>query len=239
VPVEYDFDTWIPVRIVVAGDQAEVYIGDLETPALFIDDLKREAAPGAVGLSIANFGPARYADFRFQKLEKPGLKGRVARERKPPDGTVAKWLISSPMAEQRIAESVELSSETTTDLEWTRLETEPSGLANLSRVHPVTREANTVFAKVTVTSDRDQPKTLAFGYSDRIRLFLNDQLLYTGNNGYRSRDYRYLGTIGYFDAVTLPLKKGRNEIWLAVSESFGGWGLQAAFDDTEGLAIGE
>ena len=75
--------------------------------------------------------------------------------------------------------------------------------------------------------------------SDRLRLFVNDRLLYTGNNGYRTRDYRYLGTIGHFDAVTVPLHKGRNELGFAVSESFGGWGLQAAFDDTDGLTIVE
>jgi hypothetical protein len=92
---------------------------------------------------------------------------------------------------------------------------------------------------ITVISDREQTKTLAFGYSDRLRLFLDKRLLYTGNNGYRTRDYRYLGTIGYFDAVTVPLRKGKNELWFAVSESFGGWGVQAAFDDLEGIAIEE
>ncbi len=117
--------------------------------------------------------------------------------------------------------------------------TEPTGLANLSRMHPLTREANTVFAKVTVTSDREQSANLAIGFSDRVRVFLNDRLLYSRNNGFRSRDYRYLGTIGYFDIVTLPLKKGKNELMLAVSESFGGWGVQAAFEDHEGLTIVE
>ena len=122
---------------------------------------------------------------------------------------------------------------------WTALESEPTGLANLSRVSVLTREANTVIAKVAVISDRAQTKTLAFGYSDRLRLVFNGRLLYIGNNGFRSRDYRYLGTIGYFDAVTLSLEKGTNELWFAVSESFGGWGVQAAFEDTDGLTFAE
>ena len=58
-----------------------------------------------------------------------------------------------------------------------------------------------------------------------------------GDNGYRSRDYRYLGTIGFFDSVTLPLKEGRNEVVIAVSESFGGWGLQASLESFEGLTL--
>ena len=236
-PVVYDFDSWIPVRIVVDGGQAEVYIGDLETPVLFIDDLKRETSSGAVGLSVANFGAARFADFRFEKTDHPGLKGRTDRSRSGPDGSVLKWQVSTPYAESSIGEFLEIPRQFKKDLSWTTLPTEPSGLANLSRVHPLTREANTVFAKVTVVSDRAQSKNLAIGYSDRLRVFLNDHLLYSGNNGFRTRDYRYLGTIGWFDTVTLPLQKGENELWLAVSESFGGWGVQAAFEDTDGLTI--
>ena len=237
-PVVYDFDSWIPVRIVVAGEQAEVYIGDLETPVLFIDDLKRETSSGAVGLNVANFGAARFADFRYEKKDQPILKGQTDRSRSgPPAGSVLKWQVSTPYAESSIAEVLEIPRQSKEDLSWTTLQTEPSGLANLSRVHPLTREANTVFAKVTVVSDRAQSKNLAIGYSDRIRVFLNDHLLYSGNNGFRTRDYRYLGTIGWFDTVTLPLQKGENELWLAVSDSFGGWGVQAAFEDTDGLKI--
>jgi len=238
-PVVYEFDTWFPVKIVVSGDQAEVYIGDFETPALFIDDLKREAASGAVGLAVPNFGAARYADFRFETAHSPELEGRVERTRTAPTGAVMKWQVSDPIAEKPLEEALEIPPNLKNDLGWAELKSEPTGLANLSRVHPLTQEANTVFARVTVVSDRAQLKTLAVGYSDRLRLFLNDRLLYTGNNGYRTRDYRYLGTIGYFDAVTFALKKGKNELWLAVSESFGGWGVQAAFADTDGLTIGE
>ena len=66
---------------------------------------------------------------------------------------------------------------------------------------------------------------------DRIRVYLNNKLLYTGNNNYRSRDYRYLGTIGYFDEIILYLKNGRNVLLLAISEDFGGWGVMAKFPD--------
>ena len=238
-PVSYEFDTWFPVKIVVSGDRAEVYIGDLETPALFIDDLKRETASGAVGLAVPNFGAVRFADFRFETVNTPKLKGLVERERKAPTGAVMLWQVSDSFAEQALEDSIEISSSFKNDLAWNTLKSEPTGLANLSRVSVLTRETNTVFAKVTVISESAQSKTLAFGYSDRLRLFVNDRLLYTGNNGYRSRDYRYLGTIGYFDAVTVPLLKGRNELWFAVSESFGGWGVQAAFEDTDGLTFVE
>jgi hypothetical protein len=97
---------------------------------------------------------------------------------------------------------------------------------------------NTVFARITIDSARQQIKKLKFGFSDRIKVYLNDRLLYSGNNNYRSRDYRFLGTIGYFDELYLPLEKGKNELWMAVSESFGGWGIKCRFEDMEGITLG-
>jgi hypothetical protein len=238
-PVNYEFDTWVPIKILVSGRQAEVYIGDLETPALFIDDLKREPISGKVGLTVANYGPAHFSDFRYESIENPSLKGRVERDRTAPPGALMTWQVSGPFDEATLGSATELSASLTEGLTWSELDSESTGLANLSVVNALGKGRNTVFARAIVISDREQAKTVAFGYSDRIRVFLNNRLLYTGNNGYRSRDYRYLGTIGYFDALTLQLEKGENELWFALSESFGGWGLQAAFSDTTGITIEE
>lgn len=38
VPMTYAFNSWIPVKIVVAGQQAEVYVNDMHQPALVIAD---------------------------------------------------------------------------------------------------------------------------------------------------------------------------------------------------------
>ena len=46
-----------------------------------------------------------------------------------------------------------------------------------------------------------------------------------------NRDYRFLGSIGWWDSVFLPLQAGRNELVVAVSEDLGGWGVQARFAD--------
>jgi hypothetical protein len=31
--------------------------------------------------------------------------------------------------------------------------------------------------------------------------------------------------------------EGENELWMAVAEKFGGWGIQARFEDMEGIEI--
>ena len=68
------------------------------------------------------------------------------------------------------------------------------------------------------------------GFSDRAVVYLNGRALYRGDDTYRSRDYRFLGSIGWYDTVYLPLVEGANDLLIAVSESFGGWGIQARFD---------
>ena len=82
-----------------------------------------------------------------------------------------------------------------------------------------------------MTAEQAGIRQLVLGYSDAAAVFVNDTLTYKGNNGYLTRDYRYLGTIGLFDSVALPLQAGENEIWIAVSESFGGWGIMATITD--------
>jgi hypothetical protein len=52
-PVEYRYNEWVPVKIVYAGGQADVYI-DSEEPVLHIDRLRREQPGGAIGLSSPN-----------------------------------------------------------------------------------------------------------------------------------------------------------------------------------------
>jgi hypothetical protein len=72
-----------------------------------------------------------------------------------------------------------------------------------------------------------ETRVLTLGFSDRAVVYLNGRPLYRGDDTYRSRDYRFLGSIGWYDAVYLPLEAGENELVVAVSEDLGGWGLQA------------
>jgi hypothetical protein len=72
---------------------------------------------------------------------------------------------------------------------------------------------------------------LSFGYSDRVRLFVDGKLVYSGNAQWRARDHRFLGTVALVDQIALHLAPGKTEIVAAVSESFGGWGFKAALSE--------
>lgn len=236
-PVRYRFDEWMHVKILVAGTQAEAYIMDMETPALFIPELKREPASGQVGLSAGNFAPAHYSNFSFTAAEAPTLKGKAQPPKPLSPGLITAWSVSSGFSEKNLQGKFQLRESDKAGLTWKKLECEATGIANLSRLVALGEQSNTTFARLIINSESEQIKELKFGFSDRVRVYLNDRLLYSGNDGFVSRDYRFLGTVGLWDALYLPLKKGRNELWLAVSENFGGWGVVAAIEDMNNIEI--
>jgi hypothetical protein len=233
----FRFDTWMHVKLVVSGKFAELYIDDESQPVLFMHDLKRRIKPGLVGVKVPAFAAGHFANFRVTPMKNPLLKLKAVNPADTEPGTITAWQVSNAFSESSLQNKTRLSAADKESLTWEALSCERSGLANLSRLVGRTAAANTVFAKIIIESDEPQIKGLDLGFSDRVKVFLNDRLLYAGLNNYRSRDYRYLGTIGYFDRVFLPLEKGKNELWLAVSEDFGGWGIKGRFNDMNGITF--
>lgn len=90
---------------------------------------------------------------------------------------------------------------------------------------------------MTLRSDRARTVPVRFGFSDRVRVFLDGRPLYAGDDGWDSRDYRFLGTVGLYDTVYLPLQAGDNQLWLAVSETFGGWAAVMEKPDAAGVRV--
>ena len=92
------------------------------------------------------------------------------------------------------------------------------------------RGTKVVFARTELQSSRDEIRRLQFSYSDGIVIYMNGQPLYFGMN---AQDFR--GDLGIMspggDAVYLPLKRGRNELVVAVTEYSGGWAFWARLDD--------
>src|SRR6185295_12018879 len=83
-----------------------------------------------------------------------------------------------------------------------------------------------VYARTTIVSDRDRIKKLWIGYSDDVSVFVNGKILYRGRSAQSFRDPGFLGIVNpENDAIYIPLKKGTNELMLAVSELGGGWGF--------------
>ncbi|WP_422080194.1 hypothetical protein [Ulvibacterium sp.] len=227
----YTYDDWIHVKIVVDGDRAQVYLNHSEQPNLSWQLFHKPkegqiqfTGGGAKALHIANIVIDR---------ENHEIKNFKPIERKSIEGLVSQWEISDKFEEKLIQDPTALKTVINGRTWGKKISVEEGTAANISRQVKLydDKPGNTVFAKTTITSDKDQTKLFEFGYSDRVVVILNGQPVYRGNNTFRSRDYRYLGTVGLFDAVYLNLKKGKNTLLLAVSEDFGGWLVTGRFSN--------
>ena len=237
--VDIPKDTWFHLRLEVTGAQAKLYVKDMEKPALVMDDLKSGVQKGAVALHVLT-GATYFSNFEVREMaDAPWVRHLPPM----PADTIIKWSISP--AFDALARNLEqaLSTAETGNIKWQDVEAESPGFVVLYRYleAPHLRVSfasdfskrlepqpgsKLVYAKTTIDSDRDQIKKLLLGYSDEVSAFLNGQVLYRGRSAQYFRDPGFLGIVNpENDTIYLPLKKGRNELTLAVTELGGGWGF--------------
>jgi hypothetical protein len=235
-PIQFPIGEWFTIRAVFAGDRLEVFVGDRHRPALE-SRLLMPAVAGGAGLLIGGPGlfVSRFAVSAVSE-QPPAFRGAGPPTILAVPGIVPACSVSDTFAEFDVAPT-KLATDAFDGRVWARLEAEPSGTVYLAQVNGVAEDANTCWARAGIRSDRARTVAMPFGFSDRAVVYLNGRALYRGDDSYRSRDYRFLGSIGWYDTVFLPLVAGDNDLAIAVSEDFGGWGVRARFDDLDGLSF--
>jgi hypothetical protein len=220
-PLRFPLGDWFRIRVDFAGDRAEVRVGDLSRVAL-VCPLKAERRTGRIGVLVGG------ADVHLSELswgDEVEIDPAAPASPSPPSGVIRFWEVSDAFAESEIERA------RTDPRSWTSIESEAGGLLDLARVQGIEGDRNTVLARTSIRAGRAGVQALQLGFSDRALVFVNGVPLYGGDDTYRSRDYRFLGSIGWHDTLYLPLEAGENELAVAVSEDFGGWGLQARVVD--------
>ena len=236
--VDIPRNEWFHLRLVVTGAQAKLYVKDMGTPALVMDDLKSGARSGQVAL-YSLIGATYFSNFEIRKTTNAPWQRHL-----PPmaPGAITKWSLSpSYDALSRDLEHPLTQAESDT-MRWQDVEAEPPGLVPINRYrqspHPrVSFQSDfstrlqpqpgmrVVYARTHIASDRNQVRKLMIGYSDDVSVFLNGKILWRGRSAQGFRDPRFLGIVNpENDTVYLPLEQGDNELVLAVSELGGGWG---------------
>jgi len=245
--VDIPKDVWFHLRLEVTGAQAKLYVKDMDKPALVMDDLKSGVQKGQVALFVLT-GATYFSNFEVRTTPDAPWERRLPAM---PVNTLTKWNLSPSY--DALARNLEqpLSPQERDIMQWQDVEAEPPGFVVIYRYrdapHPrVTFQGDfskrlepqpgmkVVYARTNIDSDRDQVKKLFIGYSDDVSVFLNGKILYRGRSAQGFRDPGFLGIVNpENDAVYLPLKKGRNELMLAVSELGGGWGFICRLVDAE------
>jgi hypothetical protein len=246
--VDIPKDVWFHLRVAVAGAQAKLYVKDMDKPALVMNDLKSGVQQGSIALYSLT-GATYFSNFEVH--ETPPVSWERHHPVVPPD-TLTKWSLSTAYDAQARNLERPLTKAEINAIQWQEVEAEPPGFVVLYRYreapHLRVSFANdfskrlepqpgmkVLYAKTSIESDRDQVKRLYIGYSDEVSVFLNGQILYRGRSAQYFRDPGFLGIVNLEnDAVYLPLRKGHNELILAVSEIGGGWGFICRLTDFTG-----
>jgi hypothetical protein len=249
--VDFPTERWVRARIELSGLGGKVFLDNSEKPVLVIEDLKRGHVRGTVGLwAGANGG--HFSNFTYRAVA-PGER-RAPRAAAVPAGVISKWELSDAFdVAERDAETLPAPAELRA-LKWQTVGVEPPGMVVIDRYRrspsivrffatPAERTGRRegrkfVYARAVIHSDADRVRKMSFGYSDEATVFLNAKPVFGGRSAFRYRDPGFLGVMDVEnDAVYLDLKKGRNELVLAVADYFGGWGFIARLDDTSGLRL--
>ncbi len=221
--LQFSFSAWVPVRVEVTGRRARVFVGKAGAPALVINDLKHGLSKGA--LALYGEGAAFFSNFRYDLGKSPEFPPPPPAGAVP--GVIADWELSRGFPALLLDTEEYPEPKMLAEAKWRKVSAEPSGLVDVARFAAFNGvEPESVLARTVVRSDgRKQALKIDFGYSDALSIFLNGSPVFSGDSSYRLRDSSFLGIVGYFDSVTLPLRKGANELLFVVTEGFGGWGF--------------
>jgi hypothetical protein len=257
--VAFEPGAWTHVRLVLRGEKAALFVGDMAKPALVVPRLARAPQPGYIALR--GFAPpgtgagpiARYAnvavDDAAPSYDFPSGRSDAARDLAAPalagsaigpPFVVPAWSVSRAIA---VPNDVALPALPPAEAlgEPRRVSAEPSGLVVLHRhvrlPAPDTRDVAAV-ARLRIRAASAGVRRLDLGFSDVATVFLNGRPLFRSDAHYSYDNPRQEGLIHYGQAsVFLPLQQGDNELAVLVSDSFGGWGLMGRFADASGLEV--
>ena len=232
-------DTWIPVRLVVSGSDATLYVGHGPEPALRMR-LRGGFGPGSVGLrsfvpgtTAAGTTAARFANLRVTPGKTEGLI-RAAPASAPP-GTVGAWEVS-PALDPAEAASVPAPPRVPAEA-WTRVDADPTGLVNLDRFVQSSSAGKRVATRLTLRSPDARTVAFDLGFSDDAVVFVNGRPLFSGTQRYSYNSPRRDGLIGLDTRLYLPLRAGDNELLVVVTDYFGGWGVMGRLEPDIGVTV--
>ncbi|MDH4221901.1 MAG: SMP-30/gluconolactonase/LRE family protein [candidate division Zixibacteria bacterium] len=215
---------WFHLKMEISGKQARIYLNDSDQPALAIYDLKHGLSKGTIGVLGPNNTSAYFSNFSY-KIDST-LQFESPPPVETPPGMITEWELSQNFKISQIDMEKFPDDQILSGLQWKKATSEPSGLVNISRyVRRNGSEPDCIFARTIINAKKPEVEKLLFGYSDVISIFLNGKILFSGTSSYQKRDPSFLGIIGLFDRVYLPLEEGKNELFLIIAESFGGWGF--------------
>jgi hypothetical protein len=242
--VPFDAARWTHVRVVLQGRAAALFVDNMKTPALLVPRLSRDPQAGYVSLGgflpvdVPGDGPiATFANVQVRQgigpfdltaaLAASAVASAITPESTGDASVVTTWAVSRAYVPPSGQPSSSLPPASLTG-EFRRLTAEATGLVQLHRdvKVPEGSRVSAAVARVTLTVRKARVTTFDLGFSDTATVFLDGVPIFQGDASYSFDRPRREGLIGFDQArLFLPLKAGRNDLSIVVSDSFGGWGI--------------
>jgi len=240
-------DKWNHVKLVVSGKQMKAYVNDMNKPALVVPELESLRDSGIISL----LGNVIYANLIIKPNVTEGLSAEAGYNSTYNDTRYLRnWMVGPatdfPFGKEVMMQlpsmygTLNKSQLPDSAYQWSPIKAESRGIINLSRIygHKENDARRGAWLKTTIESDKDQDKILRLGFSDEVWVFINGQILYVDKNYFGTPEQKNGGRCTIENAtIKLPLKKGKNEILIALVNYFYGWGIIARLDDTDGIEL--
>lgn len=234
---------WLPIRVRIAGSLAEVFVGAGSTEPTMRLTLQSSSGSGSFALYAGfrgNLGGGRPA-AEFRRLRIDPTRPQVAAAPAPPplgDDIVPAWRVGTPVAvEPGPIRYIPASAPAGL------LRPDARGLVNLTQRFTKVADAarSAVSAEAVLTADRAVTVPMLFDYSDDASIFLNGELIYSGENGWSSKYEYYMGLVrpeALKNTAWLHLRPGKNTLTFVVAEQYFGWGFAARITRPAGVQVG-
>jgi hypothetical protein len=226
------------VKLVISGKQMRVYVNSQRRPTLEIPRLEGNTTHGM----LAFYGEAIISHLVLKPGQVEGLSPQEGIDPTSNDSRyIRHWQVTK-------ADSIPKALDFSMDLmpgkmtAWSPLDAERRGLVNLTRVYGGGFPGrHIVWLKTTIHADSARLVTMRLGFLDEVWMFFNGDWLYVDKNLFRFPIAKVPdGRISLENAtLTVPLRKGDNELLVAVVSTFFGWGIMARLDDIEGIRLAE
>jgi hypothetical protein len=238
-PAPLKVSGWNHVKLVVSGRRMNIFINGTKAPTKKIGNLEGDAVEG--GLMFE--GPGLFANLTITSGAVNGLPAKPEKDQTESDHRYVRFWQMSPYAPLADHHDPTLADLPATDAPWRTLSAERGGLLNVSREYglPLARPGRAVvWLKTSITSDKEQTKKVQVGWNRELWVFVNgtqafaDKNLYQPPTARKTPDGRCSLENGSF---LLPLKKGKNEIAVAVANNFYGWAVILRLDDAKDVLL--
>ncbi len=225
---------WTHIKVKVIGDQASIYVEDMNVPKLVVEHLKRSVKPGNISLKN-QFYDAFFANVSIAELGVDESTKGIQSKNKLSSLYLSNWQLSPKFEMNEDKIGYQIDSLQAKGIIWKKIKSDIDGLVNISRF--VEEMNQTVALKITLYSESKQSVKLYFDYAKHMILILNNKVIFNKKMDSTKAEGRIFVDD---ESVELNLSKGKNDLFLILTgdEEFKqNWGFIAKLENLNVLAI--